>query len=168
MKHIIIRGTGNAGKTTTCGALYEELKKNAQFSKLYTNKWEPIDRLQYIEEEEGERLYDFIAVIIIDGVLIIIISQGDVAGDLEKVLDRLKDLDFLKGITGGRTDVDYIVCCARSQNREGSTLEMLYNRVSEIHRKEFWAPEKAQDKGKMFESKKEIVSEIATYIKTKQ
>lgn len=165
MKHIIIRGTGNAGKTTTCGVLYEELKKIAEFSKLYTNYWEPIEQLQY--SPEGN-LYDFIAIIIIDGVLIIIISEGDKAEDLEKVLDQLEDLDFLKGVINGRADIGYIICCARSQNRKGSTIAMLHDRIPQTHRKEFWSPEKTEDAGKIFESKKETVSEIISYIKKRR
>lgn len=163
--HIIIRGRVNGGKTTTCGALYEKLKKTADFSKLYTNNWHPIANLQY--SPEGN-LYDFIAIIIIDGVLIIIISQGDVAHQLEEVLDQLKDLEFVKDIANGRTDIDFIVCCARSQMRKKSTIEMLYKRIPETHRKEFWASEKVADKSKAQESKQAVVSEIIGYIKQKK
>ena len=162
-RHIIIRGTSNGGKTTTCGVLYEELKINAEFSKLYTSKWKPIDDLKY--NQKNNNLFDFISILVINGIVIIIISQGDVASGLEKNLEKLEDFEFVKSITNNRK-IDFIVCCARSQMRVNSTFEMLNKRIPQTYRKEFWVSQKTKDRNNAKESKKALVSEIIQYMET--
>jgi hypothetical protein len=160
-EHLIIRGTRDAGKTTTCGVLYEELVKKASFSKLYNMGWDEIEGLQY--DEEGA-LYDFIAVIIIGDCVIIIISQGDIAGDLEAILDKLTDKDFVKKITNGKADIGFIICCARSVNKKNSTFRMLEDRIPKQQRKEFWVADKTDQKEQIKENKKKLVKEIISYL----
>ncbi len=159
--HIIIRAGVNGGKTTTCGVLYEELSKKAEFTKLYNYKFEEIDSLKY--NNEGN-LMDFIAVIILNGKVIIIISQGDVAEWLQEILDKLFDKALIRRLTNNiSTKIDFYVLCARSQMRTNSTIEMLYNRIPENQRKEFWTT-KSEDKKEKKVVKLKVVREIITHI----
>jgi hypothetical protein len=160
-KFIIIRARVNGGKTTTCGYLYEQLKKKADYSKLFNLGFDEIKELKY--NEDGE-LFDFIGIIIIDGKVIIIISQGDVAADLEKMLNKLKDSNLIKELTNNISDVvHFFVVTGRSQMRKSSTIMMLYNRVPLNLRKEFWT-EKSKDLKDKLKIKEKIVNQIINYI----
>jgi uncharacterized UBP type Zn finger protein len=159
--YIIIRAVVNGGKTTTCGVLYEELSKKAEFSRLYNYQFEEIDSLIY---NNGGELTDFIAVIILDGKIIVIVSQGDIAKWLEVILDKLSDENLIKRITGNfSTKVDFYVLCARSIAKTNSTIEMLYNRIPANQRKAFWTT-KSQDEKDKKTIKLEIVGKIIAHI----
>jgi hypothetical protein len=159
--YIIIRAGVNGGKTTTCRVLYEKLSEKAEFSRLYNYQFERIDKLRY--SHKGN-LIDFIAIIILNGKVIIIISQGDVAKRLEEILDKLTDIDLIKRITDNIINrIDFFVLCARSQMRFNSTIEMLYNRIPKDQRKEFWTTKSEDEKDKET-NKLKVVEEIITYI----
>jgi hypothetical protein len=158
---IIIRASADGGKTTTCGYLYEQLKEKADYSKLFNLGFNEIKELKY--NEEGV-LYDFIGIIIIDEKAIIIISQGDVAENLEKILNKLKDIDLIKELTNNLSDVvHFFVVTGRSQMRKNSTIMMLYNRVPLNLRKEFWTEKSKELKDKL-KIKEKIVNQIINYI----
>lgn len=157
-EYIIIRAGVNGGKTTTSGLVFEELKKSADFFKIFDYNFKELAGLRY---NNNGSTRDFIAIIIINGIVIIIISQGDVAGDLKALLDKLLDKVLIKKLTDGlKEQIDIYVCCARSQMRTNSTIVMLYNRILEPEvRKEFWTKrsDSYQDRNDV---KKEIVNEI--------
>lgn len=158
---IIIRAGVDGGKTTTCGYLYEQLKEKADYSKLFNLGFDEIKELKY--NEDGA-LYDFIGIIIIDGKLIIIISQGDVAKDLEKILNKLKDSNLIKKLTNNLSDVvHFFVVTGRSQMRKNSTIMMLHNRVPLNLRREFWTEKSKELKDKL-KIKEKIVNQIINYI----
>jgi len=161
---IIIRAGVNGGKTTTCGCLYQQLSKTAQYSKLFSLSFNEIRELKY--NQDGG-LYDFIGVIIINGKVIIIISQGDVAEDLEKILNKLKDGQLIKKLTNGLSNtVHFLVVTGRSQMRTNSTIMMLHNRIPSNRRKEFWT-EKSRDLKDKLKVKEKIVTQIIEYIDSK-
>lgn len=160
--NLIIRAGVDGGKTTTSGILFEELKKDAEFKKLYDYKFNEIDTLKY--SKEGN-LLDFIAVLIVNGKVIVIISHGDVAKQLEGWLDLLKDTKRIKKLTDNLSEkIDFYVLCARSQMRKNSTIEMLHNRIPSIERKEFWTI-KSEDPKEKTTIKKKVVAEIISHIK---
>lgn len=134
--YIIIRAGVNSGKTTTAGLLFEEIRKTAEYSKIFNYRLIEQAELEY---NEHGGLYDFIGVLIINGKVIVIISRGDVAKDLEDLLDKLKQTEVILHLTSGRSNkIDLIICCARSQYRKGSTIEMLTKRIEEANSFEVW------------------------------
>lgn len=159
---IIIRAGVNGGKTTTCALLFEELNKQADFAKIYNYSFEELESLPF--NKEGDHL-DFIAIIIIGGIVVVIISQGDVAKNLEEILDRLADKSLITKLTNGQADwITFTVCCARSIHRKNSTLDMLYKRIEERSRKEFWTV-KSENKIEKYSAKLPIVQKIIEQIK---
>ena len=162
MKHCtIIRGTQNAGKTTTCAQLYRSLKEKADSAKLFALNWYPIDDFQY--GSDGQ-LYDFFSIIVIDGKVIVIVSAGDLRDDLEAVLDNLDDVDFFKDISGGFEEIDEIICCGRSVHRRNSAVAMLYERFADNNIKDFWVPAKSDDLEEAFTSKTGFTNEISDFV----
>lgn len=160
-KYAIIRAGINGGKTTTCGLLYEKLLKESEYSRLYNSRLKPISKLEY--GDDGN-LYDFVAILVMDGFVVIIISQGDVADDLEELLDKIeRQISAL--CDNLYTNIDLFVCCGRSRMRRGSTIEMLYNRIESASRQEFWTQrsDKFEDRNKV---KGEVIKEIVSYINT--
>lgn len=155
--YIIIRAGVNGGKTTTCGVLYKKLSEKAEFSRLYNYQFERIDKLKY--NQKGN-LIDFIAIIILNGKIIIIISQGDIAKRLEDILDKLTDFRIVDNIINR---IDFFVLCARSQMRTNSTIKMLYDRIPENQRKEFWTTKNKDDKD-IETNKLKVVEEIISHI----
>ncbi|TAJ49990.1 MAG: hypothetical protein EPO58_14090 [Chitinophagaceae bacterium] len=159
---IIVRAGVNGGKTTTCALLFEELNKQADFAKIYNYRFEEMESLPF--NKEGDNL-DFIAIIIIGGIIVVIISQGDVAQHLEDILDMLTDKNLIKKLTNGLADsITFIVCCARSIHRKNSTLDMLYQRIEEGSRKELWTV-KSENKKDKYAAKLPIVQKIIEHIK---
>jgi hypothetical protein len=159
---IIIRAGVNGGKTTTCALLFEELNKQADFAKIYNYRFEELESLPF--NKKGNHR-DFIAIIIIGGVVVVIISQGDVAKHLERILDRLADKSWIKKLTNDEADsITFAVCCARSIHRKNSTLDMLYKRIEEGSRKEFWTV-KSENKKDKYSAKLPIVQKIIKQIK---
>ncbi|CAM4389228.1 hypothetical protein [Flavobacterium terrigena] len=160
---LVIRGTADGGKTTTAGLLFEQLKPKASQFKLFNWAWKEIDKLHY--NSEGE-LIDFIAVLVIDGKVIIIISQGDKPNVLQKVLDFLKDLISLSKITGiNISKIDIVICCARSRNVNGSTYKMLTKRINSNNLFDFWTS-KDDDISKKLSCKQKVVDELVQKIKS--
>ncbi|MCY0970232.1 hypothetical protein [Chryseobacterium wangxinyae] len=158
---IIIRAGVNSGKTTTCGYLFEELTKKAEFSKLFDLGFNEILSFKY---GKNGNLRDFIGVIILNGKVIIIISQGDVSKYLEKILEKLKDVSLIKKITNNKSEIiDFLVVTGRSQMRKNSTIEMLHKRVPINQRKEFWTTKSVDLKNKI-KVKEKVVNEIINYI----
>lgn len=49
-QHIIIRGQIDGGKTTSCAVLYKELKKVAEYSKIFSMSWKPLETLTLTPE----------------------------------------------------------------------------------------------------------------------
>ncbi len=161
---IIIRAGVDGGKTTTCGYLYEQLSKKAEYSKLFSLGLNEIKELKY--NEDGA-LYDFIGVIIINGKVIIIISQGDVAEDLEKILNKLKDIKLIKKLTNNLSDaIHFVVVTGRSQMRRNSTIMMLHNRIPLNKRKEFWTEKSVELKDKL-KIKEKVIGQIINHISSK-
>lgn len=159
--HIIIRGKRDSGKTTTCAVLYKELKNVAEYSKTLTMSWELMETIKLTPEGN---YYDFISIFVVKGKLIILISAGDIAGDLGEILNKLSDQGILSSISGGRKNIDFIICCARSRNVDGSTIRMLYERITDPNaRTEFWVPEKLFSKSDAEEGKKILVEKIIKY-----
>jgi hypothetical protein len=163
MQYIIIRGTANGGKTTTAGILFQKLRQKAEYSKIINYNFEEIEDLKY---GSNGNLYDFIGILVVWGKLIIIISKGDVADDLLQLINQLeKEEEIIRLVAGKKTIADIIVCCARSRNRKKSTIEMLYNKVSEMDRSEFWTDysESWEDR---ISAKKEVVDNIIEKIES--
>lgn len=160
-KYIIIRAGVNGGKTTTCALLFEELKKRADFAKIYTYRFKELESIPI--NNEGDHS-DFIGIIIIGGIIIVIISQGDVAKDLKNILESIEDKSLIKQLTNDKADsITYIVCCARSMHKKNSTFDMLYNKVHEDLRKEFWTV-KSENKNDKYKVKHPIVEKIIEHI----
>jgi hypothetical protein len=156
-KFIVVRGRINDGKTTTCGFLFQELRKDARYSGIFDHSFHEMNELKY--GEAGD-LRDFIGIVILNGKLII--SQGDVAKDLEKLLGKLEDLLIIAGI---KKSIDVIVCCARSRNVPNSTIAMLRKRTDEANIFEFWTKWSENPDDKLV-VKKRVVEEIIGKIGT--
>ena len=162
--YIIIRAGVNGGKTTTCGLLFENLIRNTQNYWIFDTNLESINELKY--SEEGN-LYDFVAILIINEIVIIIISQGDIASDLAEIMDKLENIEFVSNLIGKTINsVNYMVVCARSQMRQNSTIEMLYKRILGENRAEFWTL-KSESPNEKFNVKASVVNEIAKFISKK-
>jgi len=162
-KYIIIRAGVNGGKTTTSGILFEHLRKQADFSKLFTSAFKEIENLRF---SENGSLIDFIGILIVKGKVIIIISQGDVSSDLENILNKLDSEEFIKMLTDGlNTVVNIVVCCARSQFRKNSTIEMLTKRVNKEDRYEFWT-KRSENLEEKLSLKEQVIKSILEKIET--
>jgi hypothetical protein len=98
-KVIIIRGEGDAGKTTTAGYLYQDLLRQTPAPHQFDGQTATTDSLQY--KSNGE-IKDFVAIFNINGKIVVIISAGDVWGDLLAVIEGLPNFDVL-------------ICCARTR-----------------------------------------------------
>lgn len=161
-KYLIIRGVMNSGKTTTAGLVFEKLAEEASFKKLFTLGFEELNALAY--NDDGS-LRDFIAILLLDEILVIIISAGDIAEDLARILDKLDDPIFLKHLIG---EIQYtsivLVCCARKYDREGSAYRMLSERIESSNRKEF--PITKNDSVDKWTNKGAVVEAIIDAIKT--
>jgi hypothetical protein len=167
-KFVIIRGPQNGGKTLTAAMVYEKLSEDATPIKLLEPNFNELSSI-YIQ---SDIIRDFIAFNSIADVLVIIISPGDVAVDLQYILDRLEDTFYLKQLIG---DISYtmviIVCCARSINRIGSAYRMLTERVDAADRMEVWTltSEKPEEKKTIKEGKvASIIQTIKSYIGNSQ
>jgi hypothetical protein len=113
---IIIRAGQNSGKTTTTGLVYQELLKHANKEHTFDSKTVTEDSLKF--NEKGETI-DFTAILIIGNKKVGIVSAGDVATDTKVNISI-----FIK------VNIDIIICCARSVNRQGSTYRMLIDDFS--------------------------------------
>lgn len=148
---ILIRGVQNAGKTTTCSLIYKELIKITKKEHYFDYNRTNVDSLKYTI---NGTVIDFIAKFDVNGKVVIIVSAGDIAEDLEEILKAIYD------------EADIIICCARSINREKSTYRMLQNNYQKniVLEKFVYRSQKKEDK---LTCKKEAVDLILNTIKSK-
>lgn len=169
----VIRGKENSGKTTTCWLVYEALRKECRKEDIYLNV-NPIGKMEPpfapIQSYWCNPDYpsDFRAMLTIDGWKVGIISAGDVVDDT-----LMYDLQYLL------SDVQYLVCCTRSQNRNGSVYQYLEHEVFQKGHtlwKEVWIARDNTLLGMPYEQlitgaepySKQIVEDILTAIRAKQ
>lgn len=108
---IVLRGEKNAGKTTTCGFIYQDLLPIAQQNHLFNGINVNTDSLRFTK---NGTVIDFEAILTLpNGKIVSIIS----AGDDYQLKAKLED-HIAKG-------VHTIICCTRSINRAGSTFRMI-------------------------------------------
>lgn len=98
MSVIIIKGQGDAGKTTTAGYLYQDLLTAQPQTHIFKGKTVTIDSLTYLTNGSTE---DFIAILNINGKVVIIISAGDDWATLLEEINKLPAYDIL--IVSART-----------------------------------------------------------------
>lgn len=110
---IIIRGRQSSGKTTTAGLVYQELLNHCDKSHKFNDRTVNTDSLEY-SDDGLQATIDFTAELVCKNKKIGIISAGDVARAVRITLNL-----FIS------TNIDIIICCARSVNKEGSTYRML-------------------------------------------
>lgn len=148
---ILIRGTQNAGKTTTCSLIYKELIEIAEKEHYFDYNKTNVDSIRYTKKGT---VIDFIAKFIINGKVVIIVSAGDIAEDLKKILKAIFD------------EADIIICCARSINRKKTTYRMLQDSYKKniVLEKFVYRSQKKEDK---LTCKKEAVDLILKTIKEK-
>ena len=108
---IVLRGTINAGKTTTCGFIYQELLPICNQEHIFNTQTVHSDSLRFTQ---NKTVIDFETVLTLqNGQLLSIISAGDnweLRGKLNAHIAR---------------NSSYIICCTRSRNRNGSTFRMI-------------------------------------------
>lgn len=143
----------NSGKTTTSGLLYSELVKIAKTKQhIFDGKKVKKDSLKFNDRNEVE---DFTSILEIGNLKVGIVSAGDVAKDLKVNIQMMID-----------SNVDILVCCARSKNREKSAYRMILNDFSKKHEiiKEFWV-EYSDDSKQKNSIKMKTIKEIINLIK---
>lgn len=150
-KFLIVTGTENSGKTTTMGMVYKKLLPLA--TEAYLADASDVE----ISTDDTLMRYgnpiDFISYLKINNkTTIAMISAGDVAADVKDYAEA-----YLKN------NVDYIICCARTQNRKGSARRVLYDDFKEYPKEEFW-PVYSDDKSQMFSVKEDVVEQIISKI----
>lgn len=116
---IIIRAGQNSGKTTTTGLVYQELLKQAEKVHVFDNQTVMEDSLSY--NQNGDTI-DFTAILTIRNKKVGIVSAGDDAKSTKKMIEILIEIN-----------VNIIICCARSVNRQGSTYRMLLDDFSQTN-----------------------------------
>jgi hypothetical protein len=116
---IIIRAEQNSGKTTTAGLVYQELLKLADKEHVFNNRNVNENSLKY---NQNGSIIDFTAILTIRNKKIGIASAGDNASDTRKIINIFIEIN-----------VDVIICCARSINRNGSTYRMLIDDFSQTN-----------------------------------
>lgn len=152
-KFIIIRGQQNSGKTTTAGLVYTELLTICETTKhIFNSKEVEINSLQY--NKNTGALFDFTAILMVNGKNIGIISAGDLPNELETEIKNLIKIG-----------VNFIICCSRSRNVEGSSYRMIKSNFSKEYDilKEIWVSYSRDDKEKL-KVKTKSVSEIIKLI----
>lgn len=151
-KFLIITGTRDSGKTTTAGMVFKKLlpcacpKEKVRLTDG-DGKALPIDHSLI---ENGKPM-DFIAYLEVKDKKVAIVSIGDYPEYLEKQIKIYLD------------KVDYIVCCLRTHNREGSTRRMLLTNYANYPMEEFWTVY-SNDKSQKYAVKEELVEKIISLI----
>jgi len=151
-KFIIIRGQQNSGKTTTAGLVYIELLKICETRHIFDGKEVEVNSLKY--NKNTGALFDFTAILKVNGESIGIISAGDIQNELENEINN-----FIK------IGVNLIICCSRSRNVKGSSYRMIKSKFSKENNilKEIWVSYSPDDKDKL-KVKTKSVSEIINHI----
>ncbi|VXC54996.1 MULTISPECIES: hypothetical protein [Chryseobacterium] len=120
MEIILIRGTKDAGKTTTSALLYKELIKISKEEHYFNSK--EVEKNSLIQTK-NKNYEDFIAIIKVNGKIIVIISAGDYVWALMDEIELI-----IKSVTNlYNAEIDYLICCGKTHNRSGSA----YNRILE-------------------------------------
>ncbi len=151
---LIISGTQNSGKTTTAGMVYKKLREYAKdpwLADISEIEISPDDSL--IENGEPK---DFLAYLEINGKSVAMISAGDKADYLKEYVEAYLE-----------KSVDYIICCLRSINRDGSARRMLFTDFANYPKKEFWTVYSDDPKQK-YAVKESVVNQIVSVIKSNQ
>ena len=148
-KFLIITGPQNSGKTTTAGMVYKELQpsaKNVQLTDAEGKKMQKEDTLF-----ENGKPKDFVAYLEVKGKKVAIVSIGDNPHYLKTKIEVYIN------------QVDYFVCCLRTQNREGSARRMLYTEYEDYSKEEFRI-EYSEDEKQQYEVKEKTVKQIVSSI----
>jgi hypothetical protein len=147
-KFIIIRGQRDFGKTTNAGLVYSELLKISETKHRFNGKDVESNSLEY--KKDSDELFDFSAILTINGKKIGISSAGDVPTELERIINNFIN----KGI-------EIIICCSRSRNVRGSSYRMIIDKFSKNNKilKEIWVSHSV-NKADKESIKKNSVSEI--------
>lgn len=109
---IILRGTKDAGKTTTCGLIYENLFPFCNSHHVF--RGEATDEQQAVINNGAGRDFSAILTLVQQNITIGIISYGDKVSDLKPQLDRY--------IARG---VHTIICCTHLTNYPNSTFRLI-------------------------------------------
>ena len=151
-KLYLIQGQENAGKTSTCWQILNRFKEQIE----YVEYWElrsseaHIDESRQIYLNNTGQACDFVIIFKkkITHERIAIISAGDVDWQLKK--------DIFSMLS---RDVTTIICCSRTVNREGSSMQMI-NRYFKHH--VTWSKELTFSNDIIFKQKyeEEIVDQI--------
>lgn len=118
LKLYVIQGKENAGKTSACWQILNQFKEQIEYVEYWelrtSNAQYNEDRHVYVNNK-GQAC-DFVIIIRkkVTHEKIAIISAGDEAAQLKK------DIFFMVS-----RDVATIICCSRTVNRNGSTMQMI-------------------------------------------
>lgn len=150
MDIIIIKGTQNSGKTTTAACLHNELiNPEGALLKLFRTAggYMPV---------MGE-MRDFWSVLDLGRKRIVIISQGDDANYLEKMMEHL--------IWSYAPDI--VVVCSRTRELEGSSLKMLNEKYGHFIRQDcIFEVVKTDNPADALNAKKTLAHDIVNKIKS--
>lgn len=149
---IVLRGTIDAGKTTTCGFIYQDLLPICNQEHAFNGRTVQTDSLRFTR---NNTVIDFEAVLMLqNGKQVSIISAGDNL-DLRAKLNR--------HIASGS---ELIICCTRSQNRENSTFRMIQDEFQPTHPiiLEQWVP--WTQNGNLRTIKAPVVNAVVNFVRS--
>lgn len=152
---IILRGIENRGKTTLCAEIYGQLLQYADKEHLFGKPWEYMTNAiqNSIKLDDSGNVCDFQALLSIGNKKIAFFSMGDYVPDYFKI-----KIDGYINI-----NVDILVCCTRSRNRENSTFRYIEEKYADFHKITFWT-EYAQNINEKHNVKQTQAKEIVQYI----
>ena len=120
-KFIVIKSTGNSGKTTTVWLTLLELLKNGakviKFSDTYNGKSITVPNTL----PPANNRYDFVAEVSFNKKHVVLMSMGDVAAVVDAELQKILP-----------TNPDFIFCASRSQYRTDSTWELFESKYTNL------------------------------------
>jgi len=149
---IVLRGTIDAGKTTTCGFIYQGLLPICNQEHTFNGRIVQTDSLRFTQ---NNTVIDFEAILTLpNGILVGIIS----AGDDYQLRAKLED-HIAKG-------VHTIICCTRSINRDGSTFRMIQDEFQPTHPivLEQWVP--WTQNGNLRTIKAPVVNTVVNFVRS--
>lgn len=147
---IVLRGTIDAGKTTTCGFIYQDLLPICNQEHIFNGRTVQTDSLRFTK---NNTVIDFEAILTLpNGKVVSIISAGDdlqLRGKLHAHIARGSNV---------------IICCTRSINRDGSTFRMIQDEFQPIHPivLEQWVP--WSENGNLRTIKAPVVNAVVNFI----
>lgn len=152
MDIILIRGTYDSGKTTTAALVYEALLKTSSIEHYFDGKTVSNNCLKY--NKKGD-VIDFQAILTVKGKVVVIISAGD---EVDKLIINIKII--IKLVREKLlVNIDVLICCGRSQNRQGSAYIKLKKEYQSSKLTEVW-PKWAEKKSDIKKVKEESVKQI--------